>query len=373
MPSGAKGHIPLMILAGLMLLVGLWAGLVRLGWNLPQPGAGLAGLHGPVMIGGFLGTLIGLERAMAVDSVWAYGAPAFAALGALALLAGFTPLVGQLLILFGSLILVAIFARLFHRHRSASLATMALGAILWAVGNGLWLIGYPLYRVVPWWVGFLVLTIAGERLELSRLLRPSFLSRMGFYSAGGMMVLSLVASLLAFDAAIRMAGIGLVAVAGWLLRYDIAWRTVSHPGLHRFMALCLLAGYVWLGMGGFMWVGFAPEFRAGPLYDAMLHTIFLGFVFSMIFAHASIILPSITGMAMPFQAAFYGHWVLLHLSLMLRVGGDLTQWRPGIQWGGLLNVLALLVFLANNLRAVRIGELAGRGVVEGWGAQRFGR
>lgn len=89
-----------------------------------------------------------------------------------ALLAGFTPLVGQLLILFGSLILVAISARLFHRHRSASLATMALGAILWAVGNGLWLMGYPLYRAVPWWVGF--------------------------SAAGGMMVFSVVASLLAF-------------------------------------------------------------------------------------------------------------------------------------------------------------------------------
>lgn len=367
MPSGAKGHMLLMMLAGLMLLAGLWAGLGRLGWNLPQPGTGLAGLHGPLMVSGFLGTLIGLERAMAVESVWAYSAPVFAALGALALLAGFTPLVGQILILFGSLILVAIFARLFHRHGSPSLATMALGAIVWAVGNGLWMMGYPLYRVVPWWVGFLVLTIAGERLELSRLLRLSFLSRIGFSAAGGMLVFSLVASLVAFDAAIRMAGIGLVAFAGWLLRYDIAWRIVSHPGLHRFMALCLLTGYVWLGTGGFMWVGFASEFRAGPLYDAMLHTIFLGFVFSMIFAHASIILPSITGMTMPFQAAFYGHWVLLQLSLVLRVGGDLTQWRPGIQWGGLLNVLALLIFLANNIRAVRIGELAGREPLKGWG------
>lgn len=30
---------------------------------------------------------------------------------------------------------------------------------------------------------------------------------------------------------------------------------------------------------------------AGPLYDAMLHTFFLGFVFGMIFGHAPIIFP----------------------------------------------------------------------------------
>ena len=51
--------------------------------------------------------------------------------------------------------------------------TMALGVVLWAVGNGLWWVGWPVAQVVPWWSGFLVLTIAGERLELSRMLRLS--------------------------------------------------------------------------------------------------------------------------------------------------------------------------------------------------------
>ena len=42
--------------------------------------------------------------------------------------------------------------------------TMALGALLWLVGNAGWLVGWPVPQVVPWWSGFLVLTIAGERL-----------------------------------------------------------------------------------------------------------------------------------------------------------------------------------------------------------------
>jgi hypothetical protein len=153
-----------------------------------------------------------------------------------------------------------------------------------------------------------------------------------------------------------LSGIGLIALALWLLRYDMAWRTVSQPGLPRFMAVCLLSGYLWLGIGGVLWLAFADWFTAGPYYDAMLHTIFLGFVFSMIFAHAPIIFPSITGMPMPFSQEFYAHFALLYFSLLVRVVGDISAWMLLRKWGGLLNVLALLLFLINNVRAVRRGR-----------------
>jgi hypothetical protein len=103
---------------------------------------------------------------------------------------------------------------------------------------------------------------------------------------------------------------------------------------------------------------FAPFFSAGPRYDAMLHAIFLGFVFSMIFAHAPIILPTITGLALPFQNLFYLHAGLLHLSLLLRVAGDLSLSLSLQQWGGLLNGFAVLLFLVNNIRAVKLGASA---------------
>jgi hypothetical protein len=125
--------------------------------------------------------------------------------------------------------------------------------------------------------------------------------------------------------ALRLAGVGLLVLALWLLRYDLVWQSARQAGLPRFMAICLIAGYVWLAAGGFLWIGFAQFFSAGPRYDAMLHTIFLGFVFSMIFAHAPIILPTITGLALPFQNAFYLHLGLLHLSLVVtRLGGSRT-------------------------------------------------
>lgn len=84
----------------------------------------------------------------------------------------------------------------------------------------------------------------------------------------------------------------------------------------------------------------------------MLHAIFLGFVFSMIFAHAPIILPIVSGWDLPFHNAFYLHAGLLHVSLLLRIAGDLAWWPSLQRWGGMLNVLAVLFFLANNVRAV---------------------
>lgn len=348
-------RFPLMVLAGLSLLAALWAGLVRMGWGLPLITQGLPASHGPLMIVGFLGTLIGLERAVALKRFWAYGAPLFAGLGSLALLLGFPLHAGHILAAAGSLCLVSIFVFLYVQQPAGFLATMGLGASLWFGGNLLWHAGYPLFQVVPWWIGFLVLTIAGERQELSRLMRLSVLARAGFLLAVGVLLFGLAVSLFVLGAGVRLIGIGLVALALWLLRYDIARRTARQTGLPRFMAVSLLMGYIWLGIGGLLWIFFAHDFSGGPHYDAMLHAIFLGFVFSMIFAHAPIIFPSITGVAMPFQRAFYVHLLLLHLSLLLRVAGGLTLWMPGQRWGGLLNVLAVILFLANNVRAVRLG------------------
>jgi hypothetical protein len=84
----------------------------------------------------------------------------------------------------------------------------------------------------------------------------------------------------------------------------------------------------------------------------MLHTVFVGFIFSMIFAHAPVILPTITGLALPFDNSFYLHAGLLHISLLVRIAGDLALLPNGQKWGGLLNALAILLFLINNIRAV---------------------
>jgi len=73
--------LPFLFLAFLGLLAALWAGLMRLGWQLPALTPSLAMLHGPVMISGFLGTLITLERAVAMKQRWMYLPPLLSGLG----------------------------------------------------------------------------------------------------------------------------------------------------------------------------------------------------------------------------------------------------------------------------------------------------
>jgi ABC-type Mn2+/Zn2+ transport system permease subunit len=89
------------------------------------------------------------------------------------------------------------------------------------------------------------------------------------------------------------------------------------------------------------------------IYDAMLHAVFVGFVLSMVFAHAPIIFPAVLGVPLVYRRSSYLHVAVLHLSLTARVIGDLVdvlgRWRS---WGGLLNAAALILFVVNTIRAI---------------------
>lgn len=333
-------RFPLLGMGMLSLLIALWSGLGRLGWEV-QVNSRLLALHGPLMIGGFLGTMIGVERAVALGTAWAYLAPVFTALSTLAILAG---LPAAPLLLLGSLVLTLIFIVLVRRQPDVSTVTMAVGALLWVVGNSGWLLGWPLPAVVPWWSGFLLLTIAGERLELSRMLRLTEAQRGAFVLAAGVILAGLVMSLTAFDRGVRLSGVGMMALAWWLWRYDIARRTIRQPGVTRYIAVCLLTGYTWLGFGGAL-TWYLGGLFAGSFYDATLHTVYVGFVMAMIFGHAPIIFPAVLGRPVAYHPLFYVPLLGLHLSLGLRLAGDLAGWFPARRWGGLLNAAVIVTFL----------------------------
>ena len=163
----------LMLLAVSALLFGMWAGLIRLGWVLPVLQPPLPMLHGPLMVCGFLGTLVGLERAVGTGLKWAYAGPALSALGAALALVGVPAPVGPLLITLGSIVTFAVLLTLVRLLPALFTVVIALGGLAWAIGNTLWLGGKPIPVAVLWWINFLVLTIAGERLELSRMLKLS--------------------------------------------------------------------------------------------------------------------------------------------------------------------------------------------------------
>jgi len=373
-PTAIPRHpfrFPLMALGMGSLLVALLGGFVRLGWDWPTVPSALSDIHGPLMVSGFLGTLIGLERTVAMGKWWTSLGPLCTGAGAMILIARIPGATGPILITLGSLVLVMTFVVLIQSQPELFTITMGLGALSWLGGNVLWLSGWTIAGVVSWWTTFLILTIAGERLELSRFLPLARRHRQSFLAAIALFSIGLIPIEIAFGIGTRLSGLGLLALAIWLLRHDMARQAVKKTGLHRFVALSLLSGYVWLIVAGLLMLSMGTaadgshhdptlhslhEHAVQDSYDATLHAIFVGFVFSMIIGHAPIIFPSVLGIALPFRPAFYSHLVLLHVSLVLRIVGDLTAWWPGRLGGGLLNVVAVLLFLGNMVTSALLAK-----------------
>ena len=312
--------LPLAAGAG-AFLAGLWVGLARLGLTLPGT-IELAEFHGALMISGFLGTVISLERAVAIGRWWAYSAPVLSGIAAVTLIVGAPVLAGGMFLLAGILLT---FHSGFIVARQPALFTVVLtvAAACWVGGTLVWIKGAPAAEVAGWWLSFLVLTIAAERLELSRLLSPPRSSQLTFIFATVLIIIGMVRGELAGEAA-PFSGIGLLAVTAWLLRHDIAMRTIRMTGLPRFSAACILAGYFWLALSGLL-LFMTPPGTATFSYDAVVHAIAIGFILSMIFGHAPIILPAVTGVRVRYTAAAYLPFVILHLSVLLRVVADLFE------------------------------------------------
>lgn len=350
-PKIAVNRLPLLAFGMISLIGGVWAGLVRLGWEWPLLEWQWIVWHGPLMVCGFLGTVIGLERAVGLRKKWAYVAPGAAALGAVSLLAARPGPGPAILMIVSSLFLTLIFMNVLKTHRDLATFTLGLGAFCWLVGNLLWLSNNIFFLLIPWWMAFLVLTIAGERLELNRFLEPTPWVIRSFVACVGIILTGCVISIGYLDTGTRILSAGLIALAVWLGTYDIARRTIRQQGVPRFAAVSLLLGYFWLAVAGIIGI-IAGGQAAGPAYDAFLHALFLGFVFSMIFGHAPIIFPSILNRQLNFSKVFYIHLLILHLGLVIRTVGNLANiWELRLG-GGLINAVAIGLFILNTVYAV---------------------
>jgi hypothetical protein len=245
--------------------------------------------------------------------------------------------------LFASTVAVA------FRQFALFVAVLAIGAACWLVGSVLWLMGQSLSEIAGWWLNFLILTIAAERLELGRLLRVSRASQAVFV-LGTLLLVAGAARAELLAASMPFTAAGLIGLAGWLIHNDIARRTIRLTGLPRFSAASILAGHVWLGVAGLL-LALAPFGAIVSLYDAAVHAIALGFVMSMIFGHAPIILPAVTGLRVRFSPAAYGPLALLHVSVLLRVMGDIAGRSDILAASALLTILALIGYAAILIRA----------------------
>ena len=332
-------RILFVMLAGISLLTGLNAGLVRLGVWAPVASGRLADLHGPLMVLGFMGSLISLERAQALRNRLAYAAPALLGAGALVMISGVFPVLGKLLLFDGALAFVAVMVALYRRAPLPLVAAQVVGAVLACLATAL-LISVEVPALLPLLAGFIVVTIAAERAELAQL------------TMGRRAVPTLVASawlsLSAVSALLwpgdRIFGVGVLFVALWLIRDDVGRRLIRSEGLRRYNAAALLLGNIWLAVAGLTWVIVGRPEAVGT-YDVVVHGTFLGFAMSMIMAHAPIIFPTVLSRPLPYRPAMWAPLTVLHLGMVVRVLGALTG-TVLYQIGGAMTVVSILLFAA---------------------------
>ncbi len=327
----------LLLLAGIGALTAVFAGLARLGTPLGW-GPSYANVHGPLFVLGVFGTVIALERAVALARTWALLAPTAGASTALALLLGID--VAPWIAVACCVALVAVNVAIVRRQATAPTWLMLLGSALFGVGTVGWALGHPVFEVVPTWLGFFVLTIVAERLELSRLLPTPRWAQQVLVLLAAALGVSCCAALSGSTVAARAFGVAAAGLGAWLLRFDIARRTARQRGLPRYAALGVMVGAVWLLVCGVLFASFAVPV-AGPLYDAALHTVLVGYVLSMVLAHAPIILPAVAHQRLDYHPLLYVPMVTLHLGLCARVLGDLLANVTLREAGGTTNALAL--------------------------------
>lgn len=342
------GRAALIAAGGLSMLAGLDAALLLLGLPAPVRLDRLAERHGILMVLGFLGTVIALERAVALRSRWGFVAPAGLGGGALLTLSPAPALFGQLVLLAGAGVLVAVYGALWQRAHDPVVLAQLVAAVFAACAVGLW-IRTDVPTVVVLLCCFIVVTIAAERVELARLMLPA--SAGDVLLAGTAVMAGTGAIALIWPAAGgRLFGVVLAVAALWLASHDVAVRTIRARGLPRFAAAAMLAGYAWLLVAGC--VGVAAG-TAGWAYDTVLHAVFLGFAMSMVMAHAPVILPSVLRVRLPYHPVLWLPLVALHLTLVVRVSGSLTS-APWYQAGAVGTIVAMLLLVGAVVAAPRL-------------------
>ena len=310
------------------------------------------------MISSFFGTLIGLERAVATRYWWAYLAPLLSGLaGLLLLILAQANSAAPLLLIIASAIFTIASVMIVLKQPALFTITLCLASTLWFCGNCLWLWSHNLWASIPFGLSFLVLTIAGERLELTRFMKPRPFARKLFIGLLLLITVGSVRSGLSGFGENELLGTGFTGLAIWLLNFDIARKTIRQTGITRFVAACLLSGYVWLLVGGILLTTMMDTSLGNYQLDAAIHSIALGFIVSMVIGHAPIIFPAIMRVAIPYSDRMYVPLALLHLSVAIRISGDLLADQAIRSFGGSLNVLALLVFILNLIYQVWSGRV----------------
>lgn len=361
-----------LLAGGVSLFIGLNAGLLRLGAHSLSINAELGSLHGPLMIFGFLGTVIGLERAVALQSdqrrVWAYIAPLLAALGgacSILLTTGHAPafvvsmsqqwgprIIPGTLWTFGMLALAGIYLTvLVKRVATSAVYVELISAVVGACGAALWTRGFAIPLIVHWWLVYVVLTIYAERLELAHIVMSNSGTDRRILIESAALALTLPLTLLAPSWGLPIMGVTLLIMTADMAWHDVARRLVRTSGVPRFSAAAMLAGYSYAGVASVVWL-MAQDPTAGYVYDLVVHAVTIGCVMSMIIAHAPIIIPSLIHRDVPYHPIMWLILLLLHIALAFRVFGASHEIETVWRFGGTMGSVVVVVFVASTVALI---------------------
>lgn len=365
-PPLAYWRLLLMLGAALSLIVGLNAGLFRLGAHSLIDEANLGNLHGPLMIFGFLGTVIGLERAVALQTdrkrIWPYVAPLLAIAGSISAIltarGNFPELTaltaanlwnGQralssalwaaaMLTLLGIYLFVAT-----RRQLTAPVLIEILSAAVGLVGVLLWGRGYDIGAIVHWWLAFIILTIVAERLELAHIVFQGKGLDTRIVAESAAFTLTLTVAMLLPPFGFPLMGFALFVLVTDVAWHDVASKLVRSTGLPRFSAAAMLAAYAYAAIAALTWV-FIPHEASGYAYDLTVHSITIGFTLSMIVAHAPVIMPAVIRRDIPYHPIMWLILAAIHVALLVRIFGATHSLDYVWRVGGSLGVTTLLAF-----------------------------
>ena len=285
-----------------------------------------------LLVFGFVGTLVSLERAVALRRAAGFAAPALLGLGGAADLA--RP-AGSARVLDGARRdragrrlrpVVAAAAR--RRGARPGLRRGAGGRGRSARGSA----GAPSRCCCPGWSASSCSPSRGERLELARLAMgpPS----RGDPRAGSRPRSVAVVGHPALAGRRRTRCSAASARAGRLARgARRARRTVRATGLTRFMAGCMLAGYLWLGGRRRRWLLGGAAYD-GARYDAVVHAVFLGLHDVDDHGARPVILPAVLRRPLPYPPCCWAPRrpaarSLLHCGCgSATPSGSSSAWRP---------------------------------------------
>jgi len=194
-------------------------------------------------------------------------------------------------------------------------------------------------------LSFPILTILGERVELSRFLSPEMYRRAewGFWVAVTASVVLLFRILVVnSDYMVVAWGVLLAVAVVPVLRSELTLVRLGRKGLHLYLGRHLVVSYVWLFLGLLVLVIARESY---PLYDAATHSLSIGFVFTMIMAHAPVIIPVILPRRIAEERLAYYPLTLLIIGTGMRVLGYLLG-AVGVTISALAGLSGVVVLLA---------------------------